>query len=42
MHSGKSDLIIIYPGMKAPGMEELSARLLLNVFVFETVPPPAT
>src|SRR5207244_7391981 len=29
MHSGKSGLIMIYPGITAPGMYELSARLLL-------------
>jgi Glycosyl hydrolases family 31 len=38
MHSGKSGLMMIYPGITAPGMSALSARLLLYVFVFETVP----
>src|SRR5579871_5549651 len=42
MHSGKSGLIMMYPGITAPGMYELSARLLLYVFVFDTVPTPAT
>src|SRR5450755_2343325 len=42
MHSGKSGLMTIYPGITAPGMYALSARLLLYVFVFETVPTPAT
>src|ERR1019366_6393765 len=42
MHSGKSGLMMMYPGITAPGMYALSARLLLYVFVFETVPTPAT
>src|ERR1700689_5571096 len=42
MHSGKSGLMTMYPGITAPGMYALSARLLLYVFVFETVPTPAT
>src|SRR6185312_8964205 len=42
MHSGKSGLMMTYPGITAPGMYELSARLLLYVFIFETVPTPAT
>src|SRR5438067_3228436 len=42
MHSGKSGLMMTYPGITAPGIYELSARLLLYVFVFETVPTPAT
>src|SRR6185312_2325749 len=42
MHSGKFGLMMTYPGITAPGMYELSARLLLYVFIFETVPTPAT
>src|SRR5512140_1082037 len=42
MHSGKSGLMMMYPGITAPGMYALSARLLLYVFVLETVPTPAT
>src|ERR1019366_12956 len=42
MHSGKSGLMMMYPGITAPGMYALSARLVLYVFVFETVPTPAT
>jgi hypothetical protein len=42
MHSGKSGLMMMYPGITAPGMYALSAQLLLYVFVFETVPTPAT
>src|SRR3954469_13089805 len=42
MHSGKSGLMMMYPGITAPGMYERSARLLLYVIVFETVPTPAT
>src|SRR5579883_1168813 len=42
MHSGKSGLMMMYPGITAPGMYELSPRLLLYVLIFETVPTPAT
>jgi hypothetical protein len=42
MHSGKSGLMMMYPGITALGMYALSARLLLCVFVFQTVPTPAT
>src|SRR5689334_18514148 len=42
MHSGKSGLMTMYPGMTAPGMYALSARLALYVCVFDTVPTPAT
>src|ERR1035438_5807297 len=34
--------MMTYPGITAPGMYALSARLLLYVFIFETVPTPAT
>ena len=34
--------MMMYPGVTAPGMYALSARLVLHAFVFETVPTPAT
>src|SRR5277367_926634 len=33
INSGKSGLMMMYPGINAPGMYALSARLLLYVFV---------